>query len=182
MNRAGHGLPFLAKLDLSLRLRHGGRSALIAAAAGLVCGLYIGLADATLLRSAVPEMQHTLIREWPLAVRLPRFLVGALTDEVVLRLLGLSAVLWLTVVIAGRRTGLGDGIAILFTAAVLWPLYAQSYLTLLDWSGLTVLRELCLHVSAGALWGWLYCRHGWLAGVIGHCSAQLALQSALTLL
>ena len=107
---------------------------------------------------------------------------GALIDEVVLRLAGLSAVLWLAVVAIGRRTPVADGLAILITAAVLWPLSAWGYLTALDGSLLTVLRELCLHVAAGVLWGWLYCRHGWLAGVIGHVSAHLILQPALALL
>ena len=63
---------------------------------------------------------------------------------------------------------------------VLYPLGTWGYFGTLDWSGETVARELLLHGGQGVLCGWLYWRHGWLAGVTGHICAQLALQPLLT--
>ncbi|MBC2668570.1 hypothetical protein ACFOON_16160 [Novosphingobium piscinae] len=172
----------LTVLGLTLRLREGWRSAGIAVGAGLAVGLAMALADATVFRAVVPDSQRLLAGTVPLFARLALFLRGALQDEVLLRLIGLTAVLGGLVALRGRRSARVDALAALLVAALLWPLHARGYLAGLDWTALTAARELVLHVGAGTVWGWLYCRHGWLAALGGHASAHLVLQPLLPLL
>ena len=117
-----------------------------------------------------------------LAQRLGRFVPGAMLDEIEYRLIALTASCWLLAVLTGRRGRALYWPSILLVAFVIYPLAASGYFRELHWSGLTVAREVVLHGGAGTLWGWLYCRHGWLAGVIGHVAAHLALQPLLGLL
>ncbi|WP_298196884.1 hypothetical protein [Novosphingobium sp.] len=175
---AGPLRPF-ARTGLILTLRNGPGSARVAITAGLAMGLAMSLADATLFRPVVPAVQHVLAHEWSLTDRLARFALGAVEDELVLRLGGLTLLLTMLVAWRGERTALIDGLAIGLTAAVLWPIWAYAYLGDLDWSGLTLAREILLHIGAGSVWGWLFCRHGWMAGVLGHVSAHLMLQPLL---
>ena len=173
--------PALHELDLHWRLRHGFRSLGLAALAGGAFGLGMALADAGPLRTVVPDVQHVMVDQVPTGLRLLLAWRGALVDEVLLRLMGVTALVWLGTAFAGNRAWVRPA-AIALAAFVLWPLSARLYLLDLHWSGLALLREIVLHGGAGVLWGWLYCRHGWLAGLTGHCAAQLVLQPALTLL
>ena len=172
----------LSDLGLQLGLRRGPRSLLIAAGCGLGFGVYMALADATVFRSAVPEVQHVLLTQFTLAQRLARFVPGALFDEVEYRLIGLTGLAWLLARLTRLRGPALLWPAILLTAFVVYPLGAMGYFRQLDWHGLTLARELALHGAAGTLWGWLYWRHGWLAGVTGHIASHLALQPLLGLL
>lgn len=174
-------LPGLRDLDLTLGLRRGLRSLTLAVLAGGGCGLVIGLADAGPLLAAVPEVQRQLLRNLSLDSRLLLFLHGALNDELLLRMVGMSGLVWLLAVLGGGVRRWTHPAAIVLTAAVLWPLLARGYLLALDWTALTLVRELVLHVGAGLLWGWLYWRHGWLAALVGHCAAQQVLQPSLSL-
>lgn len=178
MAGAGPLRPF-ARTGLILTLRNGPGSARVAITVGLAVGLAMSLADATLFRPVVPAVQHILAHEWSLTDRLARFTLGAVGDELVLRLGGLSLIMVALVAWRGERTARIDALAVGLTAAVLWPLWAWPYLAELDGSALTLLREIVLHVGAGSVWGWLYCRHGWIAGVLGHVSAHLMLQPLL---
>ena len=178
MARAGRLLS-LREIGLTLPLRHGNRSALVALACGLAFGVWMALADATVFRAAVPEVQHVLVMQMTLVQRLARFVPGALLDEVEYRLIALTAICWLLAGLTGRRGPALHWPSILLVAFVVYPLGAWGYFQQLHWSSLTVAREVVLHGGAGMLWGWLYCRHGWLAGVIGHIGAHLALQPLL---
>ena len=175
------GIPVPRDLDLSLGLRHGARSLTLAVVAGAGLGLAIGLADAGPFHAAVPEVQRQLLRALSLDSRLLLFLRGALIDELLLRMVGMTALVWLFSALSGGPRRWIHPAAIVLTAAVLWPLLARGYLQALDWSLLTLLRETVLHVGAGLLWGWLYWRHGWLAALAGHIAAQQVLQPALSL-
>lgn len=168
----------LSALGLSLTFRHGLRSLAFAVAVGFAFGLWMVLADATLLRGAVPEVQREMVARFTTLERIIFAWRAAFFDEAVLR----GAVLTGLVVLA-RALGLGGRRvfwpAILATAFLAWPLTVLPYLSDLDWTALTAVREVILHGAAGALWGWLYCRHGWLAALAGHWSAHLALQPLL---
>lgn len=172
--------PFpLRRLGLTLGLRQGSRSLVIAATLGAGFGLFMALADATLLHAAIPDSQRILARDWSMAARLIRFLQGALLDEVVLRLVGMSTLVALLARMSRQSRVVSHDLAIALTALGLWPLYAHAYLAHLPLTGLTMLREAVLHGGAGMVWGWLYSRHGWLAGLVGHGSCHLALQPLL---
>ena len=179
MAGAGALLRPLARPGLVLTLSDGWRSLAVALAAGLAVGLVISLSDVILFHPVIPAVQRAASHDWPLIDRIVSFGIGAVLDELVLRLVGLSLILTLLVAWRGKRTGRVDAMAIALTATVLWPFWAQGYLVDLDWSALTVLREIILHVGAGSVWGWLYCRHGWMAGVVGHVSAHLVMQPLL---
>ncbi|MFC3174803.1 hypothetical protein ACFOD9_11125 [Novosphingobium bradum] len=168
----------LRDLGLCLTLREGGRSLAVAVACGLTFGAWMALADATMLRGAVPPIQREMVAQFTIAQRLAFNWWGALGDEVALRLGVVTTLAWLA-----RRCGLGGWRAfwpaILAAALLVWPLTVLPYLSSLHWSALALVREVLLHGAAGVLWGWLYCRHGWLAGLAGHWAAHVALQPLL---
>jgi len=171
-------LRWLDSLGLSLTLRHGWSSLAVALAAGLAFGCWMALADTTFLRSAVPEVQHWMVAHLSAIQRIALGLRGALFDETVLRLLVLTVLVRLAR-IGGLSGWRSFWPAILATALLAWPLTVLPYLSDLDWTAATAVREVALHGAAGTLWGWLYCRHGWLAGLAGHWAAHLVLQPLL---
>jgi hypothetical protein len=175
-------LPGFRTLGLGLTLREGWRSLGVAVAAGLAFGAWMALADATVLRGAVPHVQHWMVGNLSTGTRIALAWRGALFDEMVLRLGVVTAVTWLAAAVAGVRGWRARWPAILFAAFAAWPMTVLPYLSALDWSAGTAAREVLLHGAAGTLWGWLYCRHGWLAGLCGHWAAHLALQPLLTLI
>lgn len=170
--------PRLRDLGLSLTLSEGARSLVVAVAAGLAFGAWMALADATLFRSAVPHVQHWMVAHLTAPQRIAFGWRGALYDEMVLRLGVVTALVWLARV-AGLAGWRALWPAILAAACLAWPLTVLPYLSDLHWSALVAAREVLLHAAAGTLWGWLYCRHGWLAGLTGHWAAHLALQPLL---
>jgi len=168
----------LRELGLSLNLRDGLCSIAIALGVGLAFGAWMAFADATILRGAVPEVQHEILAKLTTVQRIAFAWRGALFDEVVLRLVVLTGLVALA-----RAVGLvgwrAFWPAILATAFLAWPLTVLPYLSELHWTAPTILREVLLHCAAGVLWGWLYCRHGWTAALAGHWAAHLSLQPLL---
>ncbi len=174
-------LPSFSDTGFSLYPRQGARSLAIGLGAGLAFGCWMALADSTLFGAAVPPSQHAILASTTPIERIIAFARGAAGDEIALRLITMTALLWMLMASRQRR---GNGVywaAIGLTAFVAWPLWASAYVTSLDWSALTALREFALHGTAGVLWGWLCWRHGWLAGLTGHIGAHLALQPLLAL-
>lgn len=174
-------LPSFSDTGFSLYPRQGARSLVIGLGAGLAFGGWMALADSIFFASVVPPSQHVVLASTTPLERIAGFARGALGDEIALRLITMTALVWLLMAVTKRR---GSGVywaAIGPTAFVAWPLWASGYVTSLDWSALTVLREVALHGAAGTLWGWLCWRHGWLAGLTGHIGAHLALQPLLAL-
>lgn len=166
---------------LSILPRRGWRSLALAGLLGMGFGLYMALADRLVFAGAVPPMQHMMVRDWPLGTRWSYFFTGAFLDEVKLRLAAMTLLAW----VASRwRQPVPDGAMraiIVAVALVAYPVSALDYFTALPWSALTLARELCLHGTAGMLWGWLYWRNGWSAAVVGHLAAHVTLQPLLAL-
>ena len=171
-----------AELGLALRPRRGLRSLALALGAGLAFGLYMALADATLFAGAIPEVQRQMVAQMPAGERIVWFARGALVDELLYRLIGLTAIAWCLAQVTPWRGGVLVWPAILLAAFALYPAGNWAYFAALEPGPLTVLREIALHGAAGVLWGWLYWRHGWLSGVTGHVAAHLSLQPLLSLL
>lgn len=161
--------------DTGLRFGFVGRRApIIALALGLAFGTWMAVLDATVFGAAAPET--------PAWARIFGVIPRVVLDEIALRLLAMTALVGLFVGIARERRAWCYGLAIALVAAVAYPLWDYAYFRALEWSPLTAAREIAVHVSASALWGWLYWRHGFLAAVTGHCAAHLALQPLLSLL
>jgi hypothetical protein len=139
----------------------------------------MALADGTVFAAVVPEVQHWMLGTMDLGQRLAFAARGVVFDEIVLRFGVLAALVWALARVRGRTDDATWWVAILIVALAVYPLSAWSYFSALDWSGLTVAREVLLHGGAGALWGWLCWRHGWLAGLAGHLAAHLSLQPLL---
>ncbi|MFM5906403.1 MAG: hypothetical protein ACKOPO_02240 [Novosphingobium sp.] len=175
-------LPALSDIDFSLLPRLGLRSLGIAAGAGLAFGAWMGIADASIFPSVVPQLQHDMVAEAGPLARIAWFARGALFDEVQLRLIALPAITWAVMALSGKRGDWTHWLAVMLTAFAAYPLVAHAYFAGLDWSALTVLREVTLHGAAGVLWGWLCWRHGWIAGLVGHIAAHVTLQPLLSLL
>ncbi|AZO53855.1 MULTISPECIES: CPBP family glutamic-type intramembrane protease [unclassified Mesorhizobium] len=143
----------------------------------------MALADATIFRSVVPASQTALVAGSSalLRIAIASFAPHAVVDELVFRLVAMSALAWLLTALLGLRP-LAFWIAIVITALVIYPAARHAYLAKLTPSLLTMMREIMLHGGAGILWGWLYWRHGLVASMVGHVSAHLALQPMLGLL
>lgn len=108
--------------DLGLRiLPHGGaRPLTVPAGAGLVFGIYMALADATLLRNIIPAPQAMLVSGTSSLHRLAYFVPLVVADEVKLRLVLMSTLVWMLTSIAGRRPWC-FWVAILGTALLIIP-------------------------------------------------------------
>ncbi len=169
----GHGLGF------ALRPRLGLGSLVLALGAGLAFGLYMALADATVFAGVVPEVQRQMVAQMATTERIAFFARGALVDELLYRLIGLTAIAWSLAQVTPLRGGALIWPAILLAAFVLYPTGNWVYFRALEPGTMTVLREIALHGAAGVLWGWLYWRHGWLSAVTGHVAAHLSLQPLL---
>lgn len=156
-------------------------SPLVALAAGLGFGIYFALVDTIIFRSAWPDGQKALLTE-PASTRMLLFGFRALNDELVLRLVAMTTIAAVLVAIAGKRSTWCYWGAIFAVALVVAPLWESTFLASLDWTPLVVVRTIAIYATATTLWGWLYWRHGFLAGVTGHVSAHLALQPALSVL
>ena len=172
----------LGDLGFALLPRRGWRSLALALGLGLVFGAYMALADSTVVASAVPASQHTMLAQNTLGERLLFFARGALVDEVAYRLIAMTALAWALASLSKRPAPAAIWAAIIVTALVIYPLGNWAYFRWLDPTAMTLARELALHGTAGVLWGWLYWRHGWLSGLTGHVAAHLTLQPLLVVL
>jgi hypothetical protein len=171
--------PF-SDIDLPIGLRCGLRSAVIAVVAGLLFGAYMVAADALVFHAVIPGSQAELLLV-PAAQRIVYFARGALIDELEFRLVLMTALVWLFVTLAGSQRQWCYWASILLAALVAYPLAHWAYLAALQPGALAIAREVSLHGAAGALWGYLYWRHGFVAAVLGHVSAHLTLEPLLGL-
>ena len=142
----------------------------------------MALANAIVFHGAVPAARVIEVRTMPLPSRILSYGLAVVVEELVLRLACMTALVALFVVAAGRRSDLCYYLAIAVVAFVAYPLWSHRYFAGLQWSALTAARELALHFSATALWGWLYWRHGWLAAVTAHGAAHLTLEPLMGVL
>lgn len=169
-------------LGLGVLPRQGLRSLGLALLAGLLFGAWMALADATVFTGAIPEVQRLMVAQMSAPERIAWFARGALLDEVIYRLIGLTGAVWCLALVTRLRGAALMWPAILLVALVAYPAGTWDYFSALEPSALTAARELALHGAAGVLWGWLYWRHGWLSAVTGHVAAHLSLQPLLSLL
>jgi hypothetical protein len=153
----------------------------IAIGAGLLFGIYMGLADALLFRSIIPASQSALIWRFSDIDRIAYFTPLVLLEELEFRLVLMSALVWILAATVGPRAWCFWA-AILSTALLFYPLLHRSYLSALAPTALTVLRAIMLQGAAGTLWGYLYWRHGLVAAIGGHVGAHVSLEPLLTLL
>lgn len=167
------------ELGFGLLPRNGWRSLTLAVVLGLAFGAWMALADTTVFASAYPEVQRQMVEQLPVASRIALHARGALVDEVIYRLIGVTAIAWCCALVSRLRGPALAWPAILFAALIAYPLGTWDYFSALEPGAMTVLRALALHGAAGVLWGWLYWRHGWLCAVTGHIAAHLTLQPLL---
>lgn len=148
---------------------------------GLAAGAFVALADWLLFRRILPE-PLTRIRTIPLWKRLlGGMLYGAINEEVLMRLFGVSAIALLLGQFWRGPEGLpapGAWWTAIVAAALLFGL---SHLPLLHRvAGMTpalAARTIGLNGALGIVFGLLYYRLGLEAAVLGHLAAHLPLQT-----
>ncbi len=132
--------------------------------------LFVLVLDALIFRHSLPP-GYAAFYTSPLLPRTPVLCVMAAIEEFKFRLLLMTG---LTMAVALRRGRVSNGqfIAIILVSqlCLVWPmvLAAPLYGALRYW-------------AVGAVWGWLYWRHGWLAGLAGHATTHLLLDPLLLL-
>ncbi|OYW46508.1 MAG: hypothetical protein B7Z08_05535 [Sphingomonadales bacterium 32-68-7] len=156
------------------------RSPIVALAVGLAFGAWMAIADTTVFADAVPDTQRIAVAEFSPLERIVAVLPRVILDEIVLRLLCSTGLVALFIKVAGKQNPWSYVAPMILVATVAYPLRDYAYFASLEWSGLTLNREIGLHIMANLLWVWLYWRHGFLAAVTGHCAAHFALQPLLT--
>lgn len=135
----------------------------------------MALADAFMFRAVVPRGQTALVAATTALERIRDFAPRAVFDEILFRLLLMTALVWVFARLPGQSR---YWLAIAAAAILYVPLHPA---WLADPGVLLLAREAALHVAAGILWGWLYWRHGLLAAIAGHLAAHLSLQPLLGL-
>jgi hypothetical protein len=150
----------------------------VAAAIGLAFGIWMAAADAFLFRAAVPAGQTAFVATTSALDRIAYFAPRAVLDEILFRLLLLSALI--RVLAGGARPppAARCWIAIVAGSAI-YLLFHPAWLATPE--PLVLAREAALHLSAGILWGYLYWRQGLLAAITAHVGAHLSLQPLLGL-
>ncbi len=141
--------------------------------------VFIGL---PLLESAPPDSPIRKL-ELPLVTRV---LYGGLTEEVLMRWGLLSLFAWIGWRLAGRPERLPDG-AVWGAIVVSTGLFAAGHLPLLallapDASAGVVAAVMLGNMIPGALFGWLYVRHGLEAAMLAHAGAHLVSYAGQVLL
>lgn len=130
--------------------------------------LFVLLLDALIFRRSLPP-GYAAFYTSPLLPRTPVLCVMAVIEEFKFRLLLMTG-LAMTVALWRERVSDRQFIAIILASqlCLVWPfvLAAPLYGALRYW-------------TVGAVWGWLYWRHGWLAGLAGHATTHLLLDPLL---
>lgn len=155
------------------------RSLGVALVAGLAFGVYMALADSFVFPGIVPTVLVAVTASTSALDRVAYFAPLAMNDELMFRLVVMSALVWVLVAVAGKRDWCYWA-AILITALVVYPALHPAYLSVLTPSMPTFTREITLHGAAGILWGYIYWRYGLVASIVGHVSAHLSLQPLLS--
>src|SRR5690242_12247763 len=108
----------------------------------------MALADALLFRSVIPASQTALVSGFSAIDRIVYFTPLAVADELIFRLVAMSLLVWTLTAVAGRRSWCFWA-AILGTALLIYPALHPVYLSSLELTPSTVLREIMLHGGAG---------------------------------
>ncbi|TGT72895.1 CPBP family intramembrane metalloprotease [bacterium M00.F.Ca.ET.159.01.1.1] len=153
----------------------------IATAAGATFACYMAAADFLVFRDVIPASMTSQLAHASALQRIAIFTPLAVIEDIVFRLLLLSIVAWALVSIAGKHDWCYWA-AILASALIFYPIAHYSYLSGLQPSFATVIREIMLHGGAGVLWGLLYWRYGLLAAMCGHVAAHIVLEPLMGLL
>ena len=149
--------------------------------AALVAGWVVAL-DCFVFRTRLADGYVAFLRS-PLAVRLPYFMVRAFNENVIYRLFGFGTLAWLMQALRGGRPlpvpGL-VGVMVLVQcvnigANVVAPASGPITAGMLGYDALR-------YVAPGALWAWLFYRHGFATAEVASVGCHLFLQPAFSLL
>jgi hypothetical protein len=166
------------RLGLTIRPHGAKHPVIVAAGVGLAVGAYMALADATIFRSVIPPSQTALLAGTTAAERIIAFLPFAVLDELVFRLVLMTALVWIFTKLSDPRAR-RYWEAIVIVALIYLPLHPGYLASLGPITSMVATRELFLHVFVTALWGYLYWKHGLAASIAGHMAAHLSLQPLL---
>ena len=147
---------------------------------GLLVGLIMAVLDLTLFRSGLPDSMLQMIHDQTITQRLGRFLPMAALDEIIFRLVLVSAAVWILRKFCPADVAWKISIAAIALAYIpLHPAYVQSLGAL---TPLVVAREIIEHIGAGIVWGILFWKRGLAASMAGHMSAHVPIQLGWALL
>lgn len=174
------GLAIAPHANVGIGIDSGSSPLLVAVIALVVAGLALGLALRVLDRSLFSEVKipHLQVAtEAPLLLRLAAgMLYGGIGEEILFRLVLLSAVLWVARALGADTVVQTWGACVLVSA-----LFAAGHLPLVlrgkDRSPRLIERTLLLNGLAGLVYSLLCLHFGFLAAVIAHAATHLALQS-----
>ena len=145
------------------------RAALLAALyAIVVLSAWSVLLDTVVFADALP-VGHREFHTAPLWPRTFLFSIKAFSEELLWRLLVLTALVMIGVRLFGRAPAAWFVLAIaLAQLACIWPAIPSdpAYVMLRYW-------------PPGCVWGWLYWRHGWISAALGHGAVHLVLDPLL---
>jgi hypothetical protein len=168
-----HARALLRRIDPrrnGLRLFPTNRAAAVRAVGASVLGatLFILVLDALVFRRSLPP-GYVAFYTSPLLPRTPVLCAMAAIEEFKFRLLLMTG-LTMAIALWRERVSNRQFIAIILASqlCLVWQMVLADplYGALRYW-------------AVGAVWGWLYWRHGWLAGLAGHMTTHLLLDPLL---
>lgn len=158
----------LGKLGLGLLPRdiRSGAVAVVSAVLG-VTG-FIAMLDLWIFRDRLPA-DYVAFFTSPLGDRMLAMCIRALGEEVIYRLLYMTAIVAAIKLVRGRVGPVGYGLAAVAAQVIgIWPSLVQE-----------PFHASLRYLAVGAVWGWLYWRQGWFAAAAGHGLSHLLIDPML---
>ncbi|OGR46312.1 MAG: hypothetical protein A2X40_04940 [Elusimicrobia bacterium GWC2_65_9] len=177
--RVGFGAPYLGawlnRRPVPEGLR---RSLLTALALGGTAGAIVLALDLAVFNPALSAQLGAVTQPPPWAGLLASF-YGAVSEEILLRLGLMTAVVWATGLVKAAPDGQPTAVRVWIAIAIASVAFGLGHLPatakVLELTPLVIGRALLLNGIPGIAYGWLYWRHGFEAAMAGHFASDVVL-------
>ena len=146
---------------------------------GVTASVAIIVLDVTVFREASASFAQSGVATPSRIAGLLASFEGGITEEILLRLFVMSALVWLLTRISKRRPPAVFWVANIVAAVLFGLLHLPATAALVPLTPLIVTRAIVLNGLAGVVFGWLYWRRGLESAMVAHFSADIVLHGLI---